>query len=604
MSMISCQDVRQVLSDLLAGVAEPAEAEALDVHLAGCVSCRTEASNYLRIHRALDEMAVGERIGEIQSSIRALLGEAEHTRAAAAAIGEPRCVSARVRHSARRPWWVVGMAVAILLASGVAWWAWHPEPTPVIARLEQVQGEVFVLVGDARVPAKEHQAIYSGRGLQTVGESSTAVIVYPDSTRVEIGPDSTIGELRDSKAKDHTKPSKRVSLVEGSVSVDVPKQEDGQPMVFVTPQAEIALQDTKVNLVNSPQATRVDPERGSVRLTRLSDGRSLEIAAGSYSIAHVAQVAEGLQARPLPAQFSKARRSLPVLPGTNWTLAFSPDGRTLATGAKEGKVQLWDMALADDQMATVLDAFPRDLVRFLAFSRDGRQLAAGSDDHFLVRLWNMEDRKETSTLQGHRTWIEALAFSGDGRTLVVAGAHGQESAQIHIWDLDRRQSIAKLDGHQGGVWTAVISPDGQTLATSGRDGVIKLWDLATHQLLRAIQAHGSEIFCLAYSPDGKTLVSSSKDKTVKLWDVAELREKHTMLGHAQEIRGVAFAPDGQTVASASSDGTVRLWNVADGRELATFRHPGGVFCVAFAPDGKSLAAGGSFGSVKLWDLPR
>jgi WD40 repeat protein len=466
--------------------------------------------------------------------------------------------------------------------------------------LERVEGEVYLISGDSKELVAAGGELRSGQGLQTVGEESGAVVVYADGTRLEVGPDSLLGELAD----DARTSGKRVSLLAGFLGADVTKQPEGRPMVLTTPHAKVVVQGTRFSLVNSPEATRVDLEKGSVRLTRRSDGESVEMAAGTFSIARAQpEPQEPLGPLPLPAQYAKPRLSLPAASKRVWALTFSTDGRTLVTGGDGGAVRLWDPTGSSDELPLVLGEHPGDEVRAFAFSRDGRLLASGGDDHSLVKIWDWAERKEIATLQGHRTWIEALAFSKDGRTLVVAGAHGEQSKQIHLWDLERRQVRTILDGHRDGVWCVTFSPDGQALASAGRDGGIKLWDFAKGKVRRQLTGHTSEIYALAFSPDGSKLVSSSRDKTVKIWDTATGQELQCLLGHSREVRAVAFAPDGRSVASGGQDNTLRLWRVADGLELATFKLPGSAFAVAYSPDGRTLAAGGWYKTVQLFDLP-
>lgn len=588
MMPLSCDEARLFLSDLLTGALVPADADQLDSHLAECEGCRVHARAYCRLDRALGEMAAQAYLPRITSLIEAALA------AEPAPVLEP----APRKSSLLRSRWLL-VAASLLVAVASAYWLTRPAAEPVIARLERVEGEVYIVTGDAKEPARAGREVRSGQGLRTVGEESGAVLVYADATRLEIGPDSTLGELSGGALAGSS--GKQVLFLDGSLSADVTKQADGQPLVLMTPHAKVVVQDTRFSLINSQAATRVDLEKGSAQLTRRSDGESVEMAPGTFSIAR-AQT-ESLEPLPFPAQFNKPRANLPATLQRVWALAFAPDGRTLVTGASQGQVRLWDVSGGAEQTPVDLDHALRDDVRAVAFSRDGRLLAAGGDNPPLTRVWDWTERKELASLPGHRTWIESLAFSKDARTLVVAGAHGQQSSQIRLWDVERRQMRAVLDGHAGGVWCVAFSPDGQTLASTGRDGVIKLWDFSREQVRQLLLGHASEVYALAFSPDGSQLVSSSRDKTVKLWDTATGHELRSLLGHSREIRAVAFAPDGRTIASGSQDGTVRLWRVADGQGLATFKLPGSANAVVYSPDGRTLAAGGWYKTVQLWDLP-
>jgi len=576
MMLQACDAARAALSDLMAGAA--ADADALDAHLVRCPACADHARAQVRLHRGLCERAALENHAAIAAGIRAVLAQE---------------ALARQRLPRRRVWLA---AAALLLAVGAAYWLNRPPAAPPLARLERVVGDVYVVTSAGKELVAAGRRLQPHQGLQTVGEESGAVVVYADATRLEVGPDSTLGELSDTAASG----GKRISLLSGFLGADVTQQPAGQPLTLTTPHAKVVGQGTRFSLVNSPAATRVQLETGSVRFTRRSDGQSVEMEPGTFSIARMDE--EPLEPQPLPAQYTQPRANLPATALRLWALAFAPDG-TLVTAGSAGQVRRWDVTRGAEQAPVVLGSDLGAEARALAFSRDGKLLAAGGDTPPLTKVWDWSTRRALASFSGHRTWIEALAFSHDARTLVVAGAHGPQSRQIHLWDWERRQPRAVLDGHTGGVWCVTFSPDGQTLASAGRDGVIKLWDFASEQLRRELTGHTSEVYALAFAPDGTKLVSSSRDKTVKLWDLASGQELHGLLGHSKEVRAVAFAPDGRTVASGSQDGTVRLWRVADGQELATFKLPGSAFAVAYAPDGRTLAAGGWYKTVQLWDLP-
>jgi WD40 repeat protein/anti-sigma factor RsiW len=588
--------VRQLLSDLLAGVLEPEPADALDAHLAGCCRCREQARSYVRLHRALGELAARARQEATLARIRAVL--AEDAAAAAARSTGP----ARAPRSRRPLRWVLGLAAGLLLvAVGLYLWQQAGTAVPAIAQLAQVRGEVYLLAGGAQVAVEEGQAVLDGLGLKTVGEESRAVVLYPDGTRLEVGPDTTIGELRDSNQGEA---GKRVVLVDGFFAADVSPQPAGRPMVLVTPHAQVVVHGTRLNVANLSEATWVELEQGAVTCTRRSDGQSVELAEGSLLVVRPAD--EPLPPPlPLPPRLTRPRTTLPEGSGRVLGLTFTADGRQLITGGRLGQVKLWNVDADADQEPLILYEHPSE-VRSLALAPNGRLLVTGSDDgdRNQLRRFDLVRRQELPPpLRGHRSWIESLAFFRDSRALIVAGAHGSDGARVRWWDMESGQILATTPGHAGGTWAAVLSPDQQTLATGGRDGFIRIWDVPSRQLKDILTGHGHEVTSLSFSPDGKTLASASKDKTAKLWDLDTGDELVTLVGHSYDLRSIAFSPDGRTLATGSTDGTVKLWDMNDYRERATLKgHGGGVWCTVFSPDGKTLAVGGSFRSVKLWDM--
>jgi WD40 repeat protein len=222
----------------------------------------------------------------------------------------------------------------------------------------------------------------------------------------------------------------------------------------------------------------------------------------------------------------------------------------------------------------------------VAFSPDGRTLAAGSENGTIM-LWDAASGTEIRTLQGHSSSVNSVAFSPDGRTL----ASGSGDNTIKLWDAESGDEIRTLQGHSDMVWSVAFSTDGRTLASGSYDNTIKLWDAESGNEIRTLQGHTSSVYCVAFSTDGRTLASGSDDDTIKLWDAASGTEIQTLEGHSSVVSSVAFSPDGRTLASGSYDDTIKLWDAASGDEIRTLEgHSGWVTCVAFSQDGRKLAS--------------
>jgi WD40 repeat protein len=383
------------------------------------------------------------------------------------------------------------------------------------------------------------------------------------------------------------------------------------------------------------------------------DGRRLAAACGGKSsrggplpgVVHVWDLDRGVLIQSLRRHSSPARgvafspdgrwlasagddRTVRVWDAARWTqvvelrehadsvtsVAFSPDGRWLASGGRDQSVKLWDVKLwesrPDNPPGSLRTVRATGRVEGVAFSADGRQFAAACDDH-CIGVWDTGTGAEALTLRGHAGPVRDVAFSPDGWRLASASDDGT----VKVWDATASRETLPMRGSTTMVTGVAFSPDGRHLAATNSDYTVRVWDTADGQEVRTLYGHTDTVQCVAYSPDGRWLASAGSDRTVRLWDAATGQPLHTLSGCNGPVRSVAFDRTGRWLACASGDtgegGGVRVWEVAEVatvREYRSWPGPGdpadgrAFRGVAFSPDGRRLAAGCADQTVKVWDV--
>lgn len=321
-----------------------------------------------------------------------------------------------------------------------------------------------------------------------------------------------------------------------------------------------------------------------------------------------------------------------------YALALHPERRVVAVGSGEGPILLWDF---EQQQSIALLEGHQDLVRSLAFSRDGKLLASTGKDE-TVRLWDVPGQKQLVALLGHegdvnclalhpagttvvsagddrtlRWWdvaarsqvlavdtpvtVEALCFIGDGSRLVVAGDN-----RIVVWNTSARQVLENIELEPGlRAFTAALRPDGKALAVGTADGAVAIYDATSFERMNPSADAVGPTVGLKFSSDGSRLAAVGADRTLRVWDTGTASLSWADRGRLGYCYCLDYSPDGQWIAVGNSSFKVNLWNTATRQETLLVQHLNYTTAVAFHPDSRRLASGDNTdGAIALWDVPR
>ncbi|KAL5504568.1 hypothetical protein ACEPAH_7229 [Sanghuangporus vaninii] len=281
------------------------------------------------------------------------------------------------------------------------------------------------------------------------------------------------------------------------------------------------------------------------------------------------------------------------------SVAFSPDGKRIASGSVDHTIRIWD-AYSGEAVSGPFEGHT-GCTNSVAFSPDGKRVASGSQDS-TIRVWGVDSGELVlGPLEGHTGAVWSVVFSADGKRI----ASGSSDKTIRVWDADNGEAaVSPLEGHTGSVYSVVFSTDRKYIASGSDDQSIRVWDAVSGKLVSGLsQRYGGPIYSVAFSHDGKRIASCS-EKTICVCNMYSGK----LLGrpikaHSRDVRSIVFFPDGTRIASGSEDSTICVWDADSGELVAgPFKgHTDWVRSVALSPDGKRIASGSFDHTIRIWD---
>jgi len=300
------------------------------------------------------------------------------------------------------------------------------------------------------------------------------------------------------------------------------------------------------------------------------------------------------------------------------SVAYSPDGKTIATGCGDDQMRVWNV-----ETGTIDSTFEGNSENgvSVAFSPDGNLIAGAFGTGLTqnpmgpdpipndLRVWDIKTKSLIWTLKGNTHEAGAVVFSPDSQLLAGGGD------QIKLWDMKSGQLLRTIGPVGYSLWKVVFSLDGKTIAGGDFEGKVKIWDVQTGRQLKTFNYSKHWVRAVAFSPDGTLVAGAGDDSvpakngnpeereyTIKIWEVKSGKERRVMHSLGNNIRTLAFSPDGHTLASGGYGNAVRIWDIENGTLLRTLQHRDAVGAIAFSPDGKKLAAASDDGKVIMWDM--
>lgn len=287
--------------------------------------------------------------------------------------------------------------------------------------------------------------------------------------------------------------------------------------------------------------------------------------------------------------------------GVLWSVAFAPDGKTLAVGGSLKRLHLWDVR--SGELLRSFGSHP-DNVWAVAFSPDGKLLCSGGRADLTLRAWNPAKGDELTPFEGHRGGITSIRFFRDGKRLIMAG--GSWDPTIRVWDVAARKQTLALTGHGDLIDAMDLASHGRLAVSAGRDGSVRLWNLvAGREIWSDHRTEGEGYVSTAFSPDARLFAAGTYEGQLEVRETLSRKRCLPLIERRGAVKAVAFSPHGRTFAFAGGNSLVEIADSRTGEVLDTFKgHQGTIRALAFSPDGNSLASVGDDATAFIWQVSK
>lgn len=276
-------------------------------------------------------------------------------------------------------------------------------------------------------------------------------------------------------------------------------------------------------------------------------------------------------------------------------VAWSSDGKRIASASDDRTVQVWD-ATAGSDIRTYRGH--SNIVRSMAWSPSGLHIASGSDDK-TVQVWDAATGSHGGIYRGHSKQVNAVAWSPDGKYI----ASGSDDKTVQVWDVATGSHVFTYRGHSNLVNAVAWLSDSRRIASGSNDWTVQVWDATTGHHIIIYRGHSNVVNTVTWSPNVMRIATAGYDTAVQVWNATTGDSVYTYRGHSDHVRAVRWSPDGKRIASGDASGRVQVWDATTGNKVFTYKHATPVYTVAWSPDGKYIASGGDDRTVRVWVAP-